>query len=77
MDGSGGQDAFALAAGMAGAPELAQALINAAQPAAQAAQAAQAASSSSGGSGILKKDLAKLIPRPSSFSPADREHTGV
>ena len=58
-------------------PELTQALINAAQSAAKAAQAAQAASSSSGvegsNNGVLKKDLAKLIPRPGSFSPSDRE----
>lgn len=61
----------------AGMPELTQALITAAQSAAQAPQPAQPASSSGSAegssSGVLKKDLAKLIPMPSSFSPADRE----
>ena len=74
MDGSGGQEVYGVMASM---PELTQALINAAQSAAQAAQAAQAASSSGGvegsNNGVLKKCLAKLIPRPGSFSPSDRE----
>ena len=59
--------------------ELTQALIGAAQAATLAAsQAAQATASQSmptsgGESGGLKKDLAKLIPRPQVFNPADRE----
>ena len=59
--------------------ELAQALIQAAQSASQAAQAATTASSAQAGggdgsvTGSLKKDLAKLIPRPNSFNPVDRE----
>ena len=55
---------------------LAQAVIAAATAAAQAAQAA-ASSGHAGGPGeehgVLKKDLAKLIPRPSPFNPLDRE----
>ena len=59
--------------------ELAQALIQAAQSASQAAQAATTASAAQTGGGDgpaaggLKKDLAKLIPRPNSFNPVDRE----
>ena len=59
---------------------LAQAVMAAANAAAQAAQAAACsggAGASSGGAtgeqGILKRDLAKLIPRPSTFNPTDRE----
>ena len=59
---------------------LAQAVMAAANAAAQAAQAAASsggAGASSGGAageqGILKRDLAKLIPRPSTFNPTDRE----
>ena len=68
--------------GLAGgaAVELTQALIQAAQSATQAAQAAasvNAAQAQGGGesssSGSSKRDLAKLIPRPNSFSPIDRE----
>ena len=55
---------------------LAQAVIAAATAAAQAAQAA-ASSGQAGGQGeehgVLKKDLAKLIPRPGAFNPIDRE----
>ena len=59
--------------------ELTQALIRAARPASLAAsQAAQATASqtmptSGTESSGLKKDLAKLIPRPQVFNPADRE----
>ena len=60
--------------------ELTQALIQAAQSASQAAEAAttaSAAQASGGGdgpvTGSLKRDLAKLIPRPNSFNPVDRE----
>ena len=59
--------------------ELTQALIGAAQAAtlaaSQAAQATASQSSPAGGgdAGGLKKDLAKLIPRPQVFNPADRE----
>ena len=76
MDGSGG-DPFSLAGG--GVPELTQALINAAQSAAQAAQAAQAASTTgtSSAAGILSKGRARLIPRPNSFAPVDREQEVV
>ena len=68
--------------GLAGgaAVELTQALIQAAQSATQAAQATasvNAAQAQGGGegssSGSSKRDLAKLIPRPNSFSPIDRE----
>ena len=66
------------------AAELTQALIQAAQSATQAAQAAASvnvAQANGGGegssSGSLKRDLAKLIPRPSSFSPLDREQEVV
>ena len=75
MDGSGGD----LTMAGAGMTELTQALIGAAQAATLAAsQAAQATASqgaptSGGDSGGLKKDLAKLIPRPQVFNPADRE----
>ena len=63
----------------AGMTELTQALIGAAQAAtlaaSQAAQATASQSSPAGGgdAGGLKKDLAKLIPRPQVFNPADRE----
>lgn len=73
MDGSGG-------AGMdfTSFPDLTQALIATANAATQAVQAASAASSSAGqaggeGSEVVKKDLAKLIPRPGVFNPSGRE----
>ena len=59
--------------------ELTQALIGAAQAASlvanQAAQVSAIHTTSSSGAepGVLKKDLAKLIPRPPVFNPADRE----
>ena len=62
-------------------PVLAQAVIAAANAAAQAAQAAassggtagQGAEGAGGSQGVLKRDLAKLIPRPGAFNPTDRE----
>lgn len=69
MDRSGGYEPTA------GLPELTQALISAAQAVAQAASAAASSSTAAAAAGegadggVLKKDLAKLIPQPSVFSP--------
>ena len=62
-------------------PVLAQAVTAAANAAAQAAQAAASsggaagpgAEGAGGSQGVLKRDLAKLIPRPGTFNPTDRE----
>ena len=62
-------------------PVLAQAVIAAANAAAQAAQAAASsggtagpgAEGAGGSQGVLKRGLAKLIPRPGAFNPTDRE----
>ena len=61
MDGSGGQDAYALTAGMAGVPELAQArhqccAIGSAGSPSSLTMAASTSSAAESGSGILKKD---------------------
>ena len=70
MDGSGV---------LPGVEELTQALIATATAATQAIQAASGAtgagtSSSTGeSSGLVKKDLARLIPCPGTFHPVDRE----
>ena len=61
---------------MAGLAQAVMAATNAAAQAAQAAAASGGAGVSAGsgtGEGILKRDLAKLIPRPGTFNPTDRE----
>ena len=68
MDGSG----------PTGFEDLTQALIATAQAATQAIQTATSTGSGTGAStgepsGLLKKDLARLIPRPGIFQPTDRE----
>ena len=68
MDGSG----------PTGFEDLTQALIATAQAATQAVQTATSTGSGTGAptgepSGLLKKDLARLIPRPGIFQPTDRE----
>ena len=61
---------------MAGLAQAVMAAANAAAQAAQAAASSGGAGVSAGGAvaeGILKRDLAKLIPRPGTFNPTDRE----
>ena len=61
-----------------GVEELTQALIATATAATQAVQAASTTTAGGGtgtgdSGGLVKKDLARLIPRPGNFHPADRE----